>query len=191
MVLFLILNSSGDVKEVEKTISSTFKLEQYLSLTSIKGVIQHKGKSKLERLVIWHVNDTDIHVYGYKSGTTDNINRHCPPKPLDKMELYGDILMIASIEDKIVDMNEIMYLEMFNEMMEDYDNHSEKSIDIYDDILPEDAEIIEDEINNDNNSYCSNEHTIEVIEDNDNDDVSCDIEITYDVELEIEPEYID
>jgi len=189
MVLFLILDCSGDVKEVEKTISSSFKLEQYLPLTSIKGIIQKKGKSKLERLVIWHENDIDIHVYGYKSGSSDNINRHCPPKPLDKIELYGDILIIASIDDKIVDMNEIMYLEMFNETMEDYDNHSENSYNDYDNIIPKEAELIEDEINFDNNSYGSNEHTIQVIEDND-DDVSCDIEIRYEVELELEPEYI-
>jgi hypothetical protein len=191
MVLFLILDVSGDVKEVEKNINPSFKLEQYLPLTSIKGVIQHKGKSKLERLVIWHENDTDIHVYGYKSGTSDNINRHCPPKPLDKIELYGDILMIASIDDKIVDMNEIMYIEMFNEIMEDCDNQSQKSCDMYDDnLLPEDAELINEEINYDNNSQASNDYAIDIIEDNDNDDISCDIEVRYDVELEIEPEYI-
>ena len=46
MVLVLTLDSGGDVREVEKNISSTFKLDESLPLTSIKGIIQHKGKSK-------------------------------------------------------------------------------------------------------------------------------------------------
>ena len=190
MVLFLILDSGGDVREIEKNVSSSFKLDESLPLTSIKGVIQHKGKSKLERLVIWHENDTDIHVYGYTSGTSDIINRHCPPKPLDKMELFGDILMIACADDKIVDMNETMYLDLFNEMMDDGDNHSEQSNDFNNDILPEDAELVTDEIIYDFNSEGSNEHTLEIIEANDDDELSCDIEIKYDIELEVEPEFL-
>jgi hypothetical protein len=190
MVLFLILDLGGDVREVDKNVSSSFKLDETLPLTGIKGVIQHKGKSKLERLVIWHENDTDIHVYGYKSGTADIINRHCPPKPLDKMELYGDILMIACMGDQIVDMNETMYLDLFNEMMDNCDNNSEHSQDFNNDILPEDAELVQDEIVYDFNSEGSNEHTLEIIETNDDDEVSCDIEIRYDVELEVEPEFL-
>jgi hypothetical protein len=190
MVLFLILDLGGDVREVERNVSSSFKLDETLPLTSIKGVIQHKGKSKLERLVIWHENDTDIHVYGYKSGTPQMINRHCPPKPLDKMELYGDILMIACMADEIVDMNETMYLDLFNEMMDNCDKNSEHSKDYNNDILPEDAELVEDEIMYDFNSEGSNEHTLEIIETNDDDDVSCDIEIRFDLELEVEPEYL-
>jgi hypothetical protein len=190
MVLFLILDLGGDVREVEKNVNSSFKLDETLPLTSIKGVIQHKGKSKLERLVIWHENDTDIHVYGYKSGTPQMINRHCPPKPLDKMELFGDILMIACMADEIVDMNETMYLDLFNEMMDNCDKNSEHSKDYNNDILPEDAELVEDEIMYDFNSEGSNEHTLEIIETNDDDDISCDIEIRYDLELEVEPEYL-
>jgi hypothetical protein len=190
MVLFLILDLGGDVREVEKNVNSSFKLDETLPLTSIKGVIQHKGKSKLERLVIWHENDTDIHVYGYKSGTPQMINRHCPPKPLDKMELFGDILMIACMADEIVDMNETMYLDLFNEMMDNCDKNSEHSKDYNNDILPEDAELVEDEIMYDFNSEGSNEHTLEIIETNDDDEISCDIEIRYDLELEVEPEYL-
>jgi hypothetical protein len=184
MVLFLILELGGDVREIDRKVNSSFKLDESLSLTSIKGVIQNKGKSKLERLVIWHDNDTDIHVYGYKSGTSEIINRHCPPKPLDKMELYGDILMIACANDKIVDMNETMYLDLFNEMMDDGDNNSEQSNDFNNDILPEDAELVTDEIVYDFNSEGSNEHTLEIIEANDDD------EISYDIELEIEQEFL-
>jgi hypothetical protein len=190
MVLFLILELGGDVREIDRKVNSSFKLDESLSLTSIKGVIQNKGKSKLERLVIWHDNDTDIHVYGYKSGTSEIINRHCPPKPLDKMELYGDILMIACANDKIVDMNETMYLDLFNEMMDDGDNNSEQSNDFNNDILPEDAELVTDEIVYDFNSEGSNEHTLEIIEANDDDEISCDIEIRYDIELEIEQEFL-
>jgi hypothetical protein len=190
MVLFLILELGGDVREIDRKVNSSFKLDESLSLTSIKGVIQNKGKSKLERLVIWHDNDTDIHVYGYKSGTSEIINRHCPPKPLDKMELYGDILMIACANDKIVDMNETMYLDLFNEMMDDGDNNSEQSNDFNNDILPEDAELVTDDIVYDFNSEGSNEHTLEIIEANDDDEISCDIEIRYDIELEIEQEFL-
>jgi hypothetical protein len=188
MVLFLILDLGGDVREVEKKVNSSFKLDESLSLTGIKGVIQNKGKSKLERLVIWHDNDIDIHVYGYKSGSSDIINRHCPPKPLDKMELYGDILMIACMGSEIVDMNETMYLDLFNDMMDNYDNNSEYSKDNQD-LLPDDAELVEDEIVYDFNSQGSNEHTLEIIETYD-DDISCEIEIKYDVELQFEPEFL-
>ena len=41
------------------------------------------------------------------------------------------------------------------------------------------------------NSEGSNEHTLEIIENNDDDDdTSCALEITYQIELDIEPEYI-
>jgi hypothetical protein len=77
--------------------------------------------------------------------------------------------------------------------MENDDKNSKHSNDdMYDkdELLPEDAELVEEEIIYDFNSEGSNEHTLEIIENNDDDDTSCALEITYQIELDIEPEYI-
>lgn len=179
MVLFLILDIGGDVREVDKKITASFKLDDTIALTSIKGIIQNKGKSKIERLVIWHDNEIDIHVYGFKSGTKELINRHCPPKPLDNIELFGDILMIASHNNEIIDMNETMYLDLFNEMLENEE-----------DILPDEAEIVEDEIVYDFNSEGSADHIIDIVEADDDEITINTVEINYEIELDFEPEFI-
>jgi len=168
MVLFLCLRPDGDVKEIEKTLNSKFKLEESLSLQYIKGVLENKGKGKIERLYIWTFNGYQIYIYGWKKGCPDQINSHSLPKPLNEDTFYGDMLCFLVSQSEIIDFNEGFYMDFFQNEWEEAEN--------------EELEILSD-----------NEEEIEnsTIEDDDDDHIiTHEIQIVYTDELEIEPEYM-
>lgn len=179
MVQLLILDISGDVREVEKKITPSFKLDDTLPLTVLKGVIEHKGKSKLERLAIWNDDNLDIHVYGFTKGSDDIQNVHSLPAPLDNRVFYGDILLIGYCDDTFVDMNESIYLDFFS-------NHA---FDEHDDDLPEDAVDVDEEeeeyLEPNDDLEESTEFVIEI-----QDDDAVIPEVYYCDELQLEPEWV-
>ena len=70
MVIFLLLKPDGDVIDVDKNLSSSFKLEDTISLISVKGVITNKGKGKIERLNIWQHKTV---IYTYMDGKMEHM----------------------------------------------------------------------------------------------------------------------
>lgn len=113
MVLFLCLRPDGEVKELEKTLNPKFKLEDTLGLQYLKGVIENKGKGKIERLFIWNFQGYQIYIYGWKKGTEEQINSHSLPKPLHEDTFYGDFLCFLVSNGEIIDFNEGFYLDFF------------------------------------------------------------------------------
>lgn len=171
MVIFLLLKPDGDVIDVDKNLSNNFKLEDTISLISVKGVITNKGKGKIERLNIWQYKNSNIHIYGWKNGAHDMITNHALPKPLDGQTYYGDLLIFMETAGIIVDFPETSYIDFFNESYdEDYDNNDQESNYENDEETVE--EIVEIEIEDDDE---------ELYEDVD--------EIVVDMELQIEQEY--
>lgn len=114
MTKFIVLRPDAQVVELEKKFSVNFKLDQTLSLLHLKGVIENKGKGKIERIHSWDIcNSEHIHLYGWKKGTNDP-SQHSLPSPLDNMRLYGDILcFLTGAEDKLCNLTEDIYLEFF------------------------------------------------------------------------------
>jgi len=171
MVIFLLLKPDGDVIDVDKNLSNNFKLEDTISLISLKGVITNKGKGKIERLNIWQYKNSNIHIYGWKNGAHDMITNHALPKPLDGHIYYGDLLIFMETAGMIVDFPETSYIDFFNESYdEDYDNN--------------------DQYSNYENDEETVEEIVEIEIEDDNEELYEDVnEIALDMELQIEQEY--
>jgi hypothetical protein len=150
MVVILVLGKPGDIVEHDKNIK--FSLGDEISLTSLKGVVNNKGKGKLTRQFIWEENGININLYGYSQGTRDQINIHKLPKPMDKATLYGDMVIIATnTKNTIVDYAESSYYEFFtNNTYETRSNVDDED---------EDGFIVDD--SSDSDSETDNEQTLE------------------------------
>ncbi len=169
MVIFLLLKPDGDVIDVDKNLSNSFKLEDTISLISVKGVITNKGKGKIERLNIWQYKNSLIHIYGWKNGAHDMITNHALPKPLDGGTYYGDLLIFMETAGILADFPETSYIDFFNESYdEEYDNNDENQFDN------------EEEVN---------EEVIEIEQEDDDELYEDQEEIVIDLELQIEEEY--
>lgn len=171
MVLFLCLKPDGEVKEVDKTLNPKFQLDETLSLQYLKGVIENKGKGKIERLYVWNFQYNQIYIYGWKKGSHEQINNHSLPKPLNEDTFYGDLVCFLVCNDQMIDFTEGFYLDFFQNDWEEADD---------DEMECDEEEIVE----------------IEELEEDDDDEelaepvIIHEIQYQYSDELSMEPEYV-
>ncbi len=172
MVLFLCLKPDGEVREEEKSINSKFELSDTISLQYLKGVIDNKGKGKIQKLHVWEFGGNQIYIYGWTSGNADLVSNHCLPAPLHESKFYGDMICFLVSDNNLIDFSEGYYLDFFQNNWEEEPMDDENS----------DVSENEDE----------EEETLDQVEDDS--EIGDTIEIiltdTYD-ELQIEPEYIE
>ena len=172
---FLVLSPGGDVTEHSRVLNDKFILSDTIPIIYLRGVIQTKGKGSIERLHQYLHGNHNIHIYGWTKGAPNTATTHTLPKPIDDIDLYGDILIFSTcaIETNVfVSITENDYIEFFNTMYE-----------LSDDI--ECAECDEEDNNTDHDSQ-----TDEC--DDDVDDIpneQCIEIVIYDGELQFEPEY--
>lgn len=146
MVVFLLLKIDGDVLEYSKSVEAKLKLEDTIGLQHLKGVIENKGKGKIQRLHVWEVDDYKIHAYGWKKG--DRQNTHTIPKPLDEVQLYGDVVLFKTVDDTFINIYEADYLEFYqNQAWEnEYETASESDSEYSSDELEEDEDNFENDL---------------------------------------------
>jgi len=167
MVLLLCLKPDGEVREVEKNLSDKFVLDETISLQYLKGVIDNKGKGKIERLTIWDFNNYNIYIYGWTKGSDDILTNHSLPNPLHNEKIYGDLLcFLTNDSNVIIDFTEGFYLDFFQNNWEDNPEEEEEEEEDEEDKFSEDEEIDDEETN-----------TLELL-------------IITDEELKLEPEYL-
>jgi hypothetical protein len=152
MVLFLCLKPDGEVREVDKNLSNKFQLEETIGLQYLKGVIDIKGKGKIERLTIWDFNNYKIYIYGWTKGSEDILTNHSLPSPLNNCKIYGDLLCFLTSNNEIIDFTEGFYLDFFQNNWEDNPEEDEEE---------EDAEELdeEDENESEDDEIDEEEHT--------------------------------
>ena len=121
-MMFLCLKPDGEVREVKRSLNPKFVVgDATLSLQYLKGVIEVKGRGKVEQLCMWEFMGNTVHMYGWKNGSPDTQTAHSLPKPLDKERIYGDVLCFRTegIQNEIetdsvlLDMTENMYLDFY------------------------------------------------------------------------------
>jgi hypothetical protein len=168
MVLFLCLKPDGEVREVDKNISNKIQLDETIGLQYLKGVVDNKGKGKIERLTIWDFNNYKIYIYGWTKGSDDILTNHSLPAPLNNSKIYGDLLCFLTSNNEIIDFTEGFYLDFFQNNWEDNP----------------DEELEDDEEEND-----SEKEEIEEIDDED-DVNTLEFLILTNEELKVEPEYL-
>jgi hypothetical protein len=140
-MMFLCLKPDGDVCEMKRSLNPKFVVgDTTIGLQYLKGVVETKGRGKIERLSSWDFQGNTVYMYGWKNGTDESISCHSLPKPLDKERVYGDILcfMTATAEDvegddtsasHILDFTEAIYLDFFQWVTCDIDVADEESDD--------------------------------------------------------------
>lgn len=112
MTKFIVLRPNAEIVEYEKEFKSTFKLDKTISLLHLKGIIENKGKGKIELVHTWNIcNGEHIHMYGWKKG--DMPSQHVLPAPIDSNRLFGDILCFMTTRDSLSNLNEEIYAEFF------------------------------------------------------------------------------
>jgi len=140
-MMFLCLKPDGDVCEMKRSLNPKFVVgDTTLGLQYLKGVVETKGRGKIERLSSWDFQGNTVYMYGWKNGTDESVSCHSLPKPLDKERVYGDILCFmtatatAEEDDEasttpILDFTEAMYLDFFQWVTCDIDVADEESED--------------------------------------------------------------
>jgi hypothetical protein len=176
---FIVLTPDGHVSEQSRILNAKFILGDTIPIIYLRGSVETKGKGSIERLHQYTHGNHIIHMYGWKKGADNIMNTHSLPKPLDNMELYGDIIVFSTcaIETEIfVSITENDYIEFFNTMYEltdDIDEIDEEQED------NEDQEDVEDQEDNEDQEDVEDQedHCVEII--------------MFDGELQIEPEYFE
>ena len=167
MVLFLCLKPDGEVREIDKSLNSKLTLDDTIGLQYLKGVIDTKGKGKIERLNIWEFNGFHIYIYGWTKGTDDILSNHSLPSPLNDTKVYGDLLCFLVSNGVIIDFTEGFYLDFFENNWEDNPDEEELEEDEEDEEeILEDEEVEEEDID-----------TVEIV-------------VVSNEELQLEPEYL-
>jgi hypothetical protein len=176
MVLFLCLKPDGEVREEEKNINSKFELGETLSLQYLKGVVDNKGKGKIQQLHVWEFGGNQIYIYGWCSGNADVLSNHSLPSPLHDKKFYGDLICFLVSDNQLIDFSEGYYLDFFQNNWEEEPAYEEDEDE--EDSVSENEEVdVDEELeNNDDNAEMN---TIEII-----------LTDTYD-ELQLEPEYFE
>lgn len=179
---FIVLKPDGHVSEQSRILNAKFVLGETIPIVYLRGSVETKGKGSIERLHQYAHGNHIIHIYGWKKGADNIMNTHSLPKPLDNIELYGDVLVFSTcaIETEIfVSITENDYIEFFNtmyEQTEDIDENHEI------DEEQEEEENAEDDDNIDEEE--------EELNTEDHEDQCIEIAM-FDGELQIEPEYFE
>jgi len=88
---FIVLKPDGEVSEQSRILNAKFILGETIPVIYLRGSIETKGKGTIERLHKYAHGNHIIHIYGWKKGGDTIISTHTLPKPLDNVELYGDV----------------------------------------------------------------------------------------------------
>jgi hypothetical protein len=179
---FIVLKPDGHVSEQSRILNAKFVLGETIPIIYLRGSVETKGKGSIERLHQYTHGNHIIHIYGWKKGADNIMNTHSLPKPLDNMELYGDILVFSTcaIETEIfVSITENDYIEFFNtmyEQTEDIDENHEIDEEHEEEENAEDDDNVDDD-EEELNTEDHEDHCIEIV--------------MFDGELQIEPEYFE
>jgi len=174
---FIVLKPDGEVSEQSRVLNAKFILGESIPIIYLRGSIETKGKGSIERLHQYAHGNHIIHIYGWKKGADNIISTHTLPKPLDNIELYGDIIVFSTcaIETEVfVSITENDYIEFFNTMYELSDDINEPECE------EDEEENVDDEDNIDDEELDTEEpeeHCVEIV--------------MFDGELQIEPEYFE
>lgn len=173
---FIVLKPDGEVSEQSRILNAKFVLGETIPIIYLRGSVETKGKGTIERLNQYAHGNHIIHIYGWKKGADNIISTHTLPKPLDNVELYGDILVFATcaIETEVfVSITENDYIEFFNTMYELTDDMDEIQEPECDEEQEEEDNVEDEELDTEDHE----DHCVEII--------------MFDGELQIEPEYFE
>ena len=115
----IIIKKTGQIKSVIlKSITevSSIDIEDKHILTLFNSNIKKSKnfKNNFKRYCDWELEDTVLSLFGSKEGRSGSENKYDLPPPEDLDIYFGEILVVKSIHNTIIDMN----IEDFNKFIE-------------------------------------------------------------------------
>jgi DNA-directed RNA polymerase subunit M/transcription elongation factor TFIIS len=86
-----------------------------------------KRATQPEKIGEWKWVDKTIHLFGYKTGKSGTENKHELPQPYDEIVLFGEVVLFATIANKLISFDSASYQEFYNSATGDQsDSESEE-----------------------------------------------------------------
>ncbi len=116
-----LITKNNDLKT---TVVNPLKLEDY---------VENKGKHSMEQLHIFTYENLKVIIYGWTSGKENQINKHELPEPIDTKLFYGDLLVLLTEDEELVDFPLEDYEEFYDYIFGGFDSCGEEDDEYLDD----------------------------------------------------------
>ena len=109
MIKTIILDMSGKKEEVRINTKTILKKQ-------IKNILKNKGIGNAQELGSWPYNNNEVKIYGWENGNAGQENKHEIPPPHDTNLYFGDLLVVHSNKNNIINLTKKEYNKFFEEM---------------------------------------------------------------------------
>ena len=100
---------SGKKEEVRINTKTILKKQ-------IKNILKNKGIGNAQELGSWPYNNNEVKIYGWENGNAGQENKHEIPPPHDTNLYFGDLLVVHSNKNNIINLTKKEYNKFFEEM---------------------------------------------------------------------------
>ena len=84
--------------------------------TQIKNILKNKGTGISQELGSWTYNDNEVKIYGWADGPSGKENKHEIPPPYDTNLYFGDLLVVYSNGNNLINFTKNDYNKFFEDM---------------------------------------------------------------------------
>ena len=109
MTKAVILNMQGRKKESNLSDKTMIRKQ-------LETILPNKGTGRAQELGSWTYNNTEVKIYGWENGQAGKENKHEIPPPYDTNLYFGDLLIVRTKRNKLLNFTKKRYDEFFEEM---------------------------------------------------------------------------
>ena len=109
MTKVVILDMLGRKKEIRIDDKTILKKQ-------VKNILKNKGTGITQELGSWTYNDNEVKIYGWEDGKSGKENKHEIPPPYDTNLYFGDLLVVNSNGNNLINFTKKDYNIFFEEM---------------------------------------------------------------------------
>ncbi len=109
MIRVVILDMLGRKKEGRIDDKTSLKKQ-------MKNILKNKGTGIAQELGSWTYNNNEVKIYGWEDGKAGKENKHEIPPPYDTNLYFGDVLVVHSSRNNLINFTKKTYDEFFKEM---------------------------------------------------------------------------
>lgn len=137
----VILQAKGDTKNT--LIPASVSLNDIPTPELASKLL--KRNTNPELIGTYKYDESTLHLFGYKSGRANTENKHDLPPPYDKILLFGDSILIATKNNKIVNFDTKMYSQFYDMAFGGFEDLGDEDTDEEEDEEEEIEEVVEED----------------------------------------------
>ena len=141
MIKAVVLKKSGNINDIDLKITKkniTRDIKTYFK--TFKKYLDKKNKHTISLIDVWNINEFNLIGYGFNKGDKNNINKHELLITENNNKYYGDILLIKTNKNNIIDnLTSTEYEKLYNKFYGYYQSDDD-SDGIIDDIESDNVE---------------------------------------------------